>query len=145
MSSVLLYLTILSYFYTYGYQTNTNQIYFLAVHIFHRTPQEAHSSLSSSCSVISQALTEQSSHLLEHPTSVKQHNPSTLWIMSVFLSPPGSKQDLGGPLQTLMFVLHKRESRRHVSECSSQSCPGPCVKCCLGFSSVQMHVPYAVG
>lgn len=33
ISFIVLYLTILSFFSTYGYQTNTNQIYFSAMHI----------------------------------------------------------------------------------------------------------------
>lgn len=54
LSFILLYLTILSLFSIYGYQTNTNQIYFSAVHILNGTPQHAHSSLwlSSSCPAI---------------------------------------------------------------------------------------------
>lgn len=134
VSFILLYLTILSFFSTYGYQINTTQIYFFSCAY---SPQNTSASLQQpvvvsllSCHLLYiQTLLEQSSQHTEHSTSeellsARLDSSATFWILSVCLAPrpaPGSKQVLEGPFQKLVFVF---TSRRHAVEHSSQSSMG---------------------
>lgn len=128
-------LTILSFFSTYGYQTNTNQIRFSAVHILHRTPQQARSSLwlSSSCPAIfyistlcwsSQANMWKTPHLKSCHQSTRTALPHFGSCLFAWLLLLAACRYQRVRFRNWCLSLFYRQNRRHAVEHSSQSCMG---------------------